>query len=572
MHTCAVVSTYAVLVLAGQQGPVQVRGRSLLIRVRPIAVAIVAAIGLIVAACGSSGAGGGGGSSAPGSNRNHATSITPGAAGTNGTATAVPRPPANGTTPSGAPVAATPPNIIFVLTDDLSMDLVPYMPHVQALAQAGLTFNNYFVSDSLCCPSRSSIFTGMFPHNTGVFTNYGSDGGFRVFHRLGDENRTFSLALQRRGYRTAMMGKYLNGYLAGARADGTPSTLPERYIPPGWNEWDVAGWGYNEYDYKLNQDGTVRYYGHRPQDYLTNVIGGLGDRFIRRSAATGKPFFLELASFAPHGPYTPARQDRASFPGLKAPRPPSFNRLPTAAPLWLAAHPRLTAAQLARINWAFRRRVQAVQAVDRMIGSLEQTLQAEGVANNTYIVFSSDNGLHTGEYRLMPGKLTAFDTDIHVPLIVSGPGVQAGTTTDAMAENIDLAETFTGIAGTSIDGDGRSLLPVMDGEATPDWRNAVLIEHHGGDLAGADPDFQQSASGSPRTYEAIRTPSFLYVQYDDGETEYYDLRTDPFELHNLAADLSERTLLRLHAAVARLQGCRGTAQCWAAMHLPPVRP
>jgi arylsulfatase A-like enzyme len=207
-----------------------------------------------------------------------------------------------------------------------------------------------------------------------------------------------------------------------------------------------------------------------------------------------------------------------------------------------------------------------------MIGSLEQTLQAEGVANNTYIVFSSDNGLHTGEYRLMPGKLTAFDTDIHVPLIVSGPGVQAGTTTDAMAENIDLAETFTGIAGTSIDGDGRSLLPVMDGVATPDWRNAVLIEHHGGDLAGADPDFQQSASGSPRTYEAIRTPSFLYVQYDDGETEYYDLRTDPFELHNLAADLSERTLLRLHAAVARLQGCRGTTQCWAAMHLPPVRP
>jgi arylsulfatase A-like enzyme len=207
-----------------------------------------------------------------------------------------------------------------------------------------------------------------------------------------------------------------------------------------------------------------------------------------------------------------------------------------------------------------------------MIGSLEQTLQAEGVANNTYIVFSSDNGLHTGEYRLMPGKLTAFDTDIHVPLIVSGPGVKAGTTTDAVAENIDLAETFTGIAGTSIGGDGRSLLPLLDGVAQPDWRNAALVEHHGGDLNGADPDFQQPASGNPRTYEAIRTASFLYVQYDDGETEYYDLRTDPFELHNLSPDLSERTLMRLHAAVNRLQSCRGTAQCWAAMHVPQVGP
>jgi N-acetylglucosamine-6-sulfatase len=530
-----------------------------------LAVCALLALGALVGACG----GGGGGGGSPSSSARHQAAGPGGGIATRPpTGTSTPPPPPNGTTPSGGPVAATPPNIVFVLTDDLSMDLVPYMPHVLALQHAGLTFSNYFVSDSLCCPSRSSIFTGEFPHNTGVFTNYGADGGFRMFKRQGDEYRTFSLALQRQGYRTAMMGKYLNGYLAGARADGAATGLPARYVPPGWNEWDVAGWGYNEYNYRLNQDGTIRYYGHRPQDYLTDVISGLGSRFIQHSAATGKPFFLELASFAPHAPYTPAPQDRASFPGLTAPRPPSFDRLPTNAPLWLAVHQPLRPLQLARIDYAFRRRVQSIQAVDRMIGSIEQTLQAAGVANNTCIVFSSDNGLHTGEYRLMPGKLTAFDTDTHVPLVVSGPGVHPGTTTNAMAENIDLAETFTAIAGTSQIGDGHSLLPLLNGAPTPDWRNAVLIEHHGGDLVGADPDFQQSASGSPRTYEAIRTPTFLYVQYDDGETEYYDLRSDPFELHNLSADLSERALLRLHAEVARLQGCRGPVQCWANMHVP----
>jgi N-acetylglucosamine-6-sulfatase len=521
-----------------------------------IRLAAIALACLVLSTCGGSSAG------------SSATARGAGQGGSAGGATgATPPVTPTGTTPDGAPVGATPPNIVFVLTDDLSMDLVQYMPHVLGLQSAGMTFSNYFVSDSLCCPSRSSIFTGELPHNTGVFSNYGNDGGFRVFHRLGDEQRTFALGLQSRGYRTAMMGKYLNGYLAGARADGARTTLPARYVPPGWNEWDVAGWGYNEYNYRLNQDGTVRYYAHRPQDYLTNVISGFGKRFITHSVAIAKPFFLELASFAPHAPYTPAPQDRRSFPGLTAPRPPSFDRMPTGAPLWLAIHEPLRPRQIARINRAFRRRVQAVQAVDRMLASIQQTLQATGVANDTYVVFSSDNGLHTGEYRLMPGKLTAFDTDIHVPLIVAGPGVPAGSTTPAMAENIDLAETFTAIAGTSISGDGRSLLELFHGLRPPNWRNAILVEHHGSDLNGADPDFQQSAAGAPRTYEAIRTPNFLYVQYNDGETEYYNLRTDPFELHNLSASLTERDLVHLHADIARLRACHGSERCWRAMHV-----
>ena len=334
--------------------------------------------------------------------------------------------------PGGDAQPAARPNIVFVLTDDLSMDLLRYMPRVQAMERHGLTFENYFVSDSLCCPSRSSIFTGNFPHDTHVFTNFGREGGFHAFYEHGDQNHTFALALQRAGYRTGMMGKYLNGYMdaEGAAIDGSSaSAVGPTYVPPGWSEWDVAGWGYPEFNYRMNEDGSIHEFGDLPSDYLTDVMAGRGVDFINRAAAADQPFFLELATFAPHYPYTPAPQDAADFPGLRVPRPLSFNRLPTHAPSWLRNHHRLGRKQLARINTVFRLRAQDVQSVDRMIGRVEAALRANGIARDTYLVFSSDNGLHTGQYRLMPGKLTAFDTDIHVPLVVVGPGVSRGART-----------------------------------------------------------------------------------------------------------------------------------------------
>src|SRR5262249_44939690 len=154
---------------------------------------------------------------------------------------------------------------------------------------------------------------------------------------------------------------------------------------------------------------------------------------------------------------------RHAFPGLMAPEPPSFNAMPTHAPDWLADHAQLTARQVRRINHVFRKRVQAGQSVDDMIARIQTAPPQHRMLSGTTIVFSSDNGLHTGEYRLMPGKLTAFDTDIHVPLVIAGPGIPAGATTNAMAENIDLAKTFEQIAGTSLPCDGHSLLPLFEG-------------------------------------------------------------------------------------------------------------
>ncbi|MEU1590620.1 sulfatase-like hydrolase/transferase [Micromonospora sp. NPDC005710] len=221
--------------------------------------------------------------------------------------------PARGAEPAPAP-AATAPNIIFVLVDDLAWNLVPYLPQVRQLQAEGATFTNYTVTDSLCCPSRSSILTGQFPHDTGVFTNGGADGGFAVFKDRGNENRTFATALQGRGYRTGFLGKYLNGYLP---ADTQGGSLP--YVPPGWSEWYVAGNGYSEYNYDLNENHTVVHYGSQPADYLTNVLSRKGKDFIQRSAAANTPFLLEVST--------------SSAPAA-SPTTPTWCSAPTTASTW----------------------------------------------------------------------------------------------------------------------------------------------------------------------------------------------------------------------------------------------
>jgi N-acetylglucosamine-6-sulfatase len=351
------------------------------------------------------------------------------------------------------------------------------------------------------------------------------------------------------------MGKYLNGY--------QPT---DAVVPPGWTEWDVAGNGYPEYGYSLLENGRIRTYGTRPADYLTDVVSGKAQKFITASVAKRAPFLLEVATFAPHAPYTPAARDENAFPGVRAPRTPAYDRLPSAAPPWLASRRPLTAVQNDEIDVAFRKRVQAVQAIDRMIGALRDTLGKAGVAGTTVIVFSSDNGFHMGEHRLRPGKQTAFDTDIRVPLIMAGPGIRSGATVPQPAENVDLRPTFDDLAGaaTPSDVDGRSLRPLLVGPPPADWRTAALIEHHGPDLHRADPDYPAPFSGNPTSYTAVRTVRYTYVEYADGFREYYDHATDPDQLHNIAAGLPKAVADRLHRQVAALRSCHGAAACSAA--------
>jgi N-acetylglucosamine-6-sulfatase len=231
------------------------------------------------------------------------------------------------------------------------------------------------------------------------------------------------------------------------------------------------------------------------------------------------------------------------------------------------------------IDRAYRMRAQSVEAVDKLLADVEATLAHDHETQNTYIVFSSDNGYHLGQHRLSHGKQTAFETDIRVPLIIAGPGVPSGETVTQVAENVDLYPTFVAIARANrhTPVDGHSLLPLLHpGKKRPVWRTVALIEHkHVSRKSRNDPDVEDGTS--PTTYEAIRVVSprlrgftgpvnAAYVEYADPahEVEYYDLTKDPFELHNTARALTHAQKARLHAILAHLKHCHDAQACWSA--------
>jgi arylsulfatase A-like enzyme len=369
-----------------------------------------------------------------------------------------------------------------------------------------------------------------------------------------DDARTFAVALHGAFYQTAMMGKYLNGY------------QPERHgVPQGWSGWAVAGNGYPNFNYVLNANGKLI----TSDLHLTDELAVLGQAFI--SGAAAGPFFLELATFSPHGPYVPPARYATAFADLDYPRSPAFGARPdAAAPGWLRAIPALKPGETDRMAEAYRNRVRSDKGIDDMIGVVRQRLNDLGLAGDTYVMFTSDNGYHLGEYSLRAGKMTPFDTDIHVPLVVVGPGVAAGGRVDDITMNIDFYPTFTELAGLAADAkvDGRSLVSALHGLPGP-RRNIAVVEHQNTRDVPGNPDLQEQRSGNPPTYVALRLPGAMYVEYDTGEVGYYDLATDPYELHNIAGSLTPERRRALHAAVVANHACVGAAACAAAQALTP---
>ncbi len=479
-----------------------------------------------------------------------------------------------------APRAQAPrPNILFILTDDLDAASMAYLPKVRALiGDRGVSFSNYFVSVSLCCPSRTTTLRGQYAHNTGIMTNGGGNGGFETMFARGLDKSTVATWLQGGGYRTALYGKYLNGY---------PATAPARYVPPGWTDWasSIAGNPYSEYNYTLNENGRPIRYGAAPPAYGTDVYAGKADQFMRKAAADRVPFFIYLAVYAPHQPATPAPRHANLFPDAKAPRPASFNEEDVSdKPAFIRNRPLLGRPAVATIDDLYGRRITSLQAVDDAVVKFVDTLKAIGQLDNTFIVFTSDNGFHMGQHRMASGKQTAYEEDIHVPLMVRGPGVPAGRTVPEFTGNIDLAPTFAEMGGVPAPDfvDGRSLLPLARGQrpAAGPWRQAYLIEHWAQTATAADavrepldPDqidiaparargrgrAAQPAAGARGIpeYRALRTSEFTYVEYVTGERELYDLAKDPLELNNLASKTNATTLQTLSAQLATLRTCAG---------------
>lgn len=438
------------------------------------------------------------------------------------------------------------PNIIFILTDDMRADDLPFMPQVQALlAEQGATFTRFAASSPGCAPARASILRGQYPHNHGLLRGSGDFGGADVFQNLGNESSTIATWLQEAGYRTALIGKYINGY---------GDTVAPTYIPPGWDEWaGTTREGYSRFE--LNENGElVRYKSGQEEQHSTDTLAAITNAFIAETAPTGQPFFAYLAPRAPHGPAEPASRHLDDFADATVPRGEAFNEADVSdKPTWVQLLPELSAAQEAEVDAYYRARLQTLLAVDELVAGLIEQLQSEGILEKTFILFSSDNGYGLGEHRVVQDKGSPYEEAILVPLVIRGPGIPAGVTVDALASQVDLAPTFAEWAGTTAPGfvDGRSLAPVLTGEPTPaDWRQSLLIEQFANNPARTE---KQPA------FEALRLPDLIYVEYGSDERELYDLLADPQEVENLAGSADPALLEVLSERVGRMATCAGEA-------------
>jgi N-acetylglucosamine-6-sulfatase len=464
------------------------------------------------------------------------------------------------------------PNIVLVMDDDQSVNLQQFLTKTNAaIGRKGVTFDNSFVNYSLCCPSRSTMLTGQYAHNHGVLGNKPPNGGYsKLAPTLGN---SLPVWLQRSGYYTAHIGKFLNGY---------GRTSADTVVPPGWNEWygslddpDVfTGGTYTAYGYTLNENGRLVHYGATPgvvdpATYQTDVYSQKAADFIRRRAPSTKPFYLSVAPRDPHAESGacgcgPANNPRAApryegkLAGLTAPRDPSFDEANVSdKPSNIKNLPPLTPTQLTNVDAHYRARAEAVLGVDDLVQQVVSTLKASGELKDTVLIFTSDNGFFHGEHRVPAGKVRLYEPSIRVPLLIRGPGVPKGVHRRQPVGNVDLAPTILNFAKAKPGRkeDGVSLMPIMRNKR--DWLGRAMdLETY------FNPDDLEDSEDPPLNYQGVRTDRYLYAQYGTGERELYDLRTDPFELQNQAGNpvfaQAQTALEKLLTSAARCAGktCR----------------
>ncbi|CAN5219324.1 sulfatase [soil metagenome] len=480
-----------------------------------------------------------------------------------------PVPAAPSPTGSSAPAPAGPPNIVLVVMDDFSVELLRTMPNLVALQQDAATYDNAFVVDSLCCPSRAATFTGLPPHLNGVFSNtsggpLGALGGYQAFAANDDAERSYNVSLDEAGYRTGFVGRYLNEYEPGRTSAGY------RIAPPlieGWDDFEAVsggayqGWGF----FVTHRDDDaleLREY-PRPdradparlvdQSYAGTVIAdealSLLRRYQRRDQEGDKPWLLHVAPYGTHARTQPSYPGEPLFPPALRDRPrerrpdgncglvacadlsvtdlpgyadPGEDNAPfridadgvvTPAATWRTDPLRLTEARGS--TW-YRQRAQMAQSIDRMLGRMIKRL-GTALDEDTYLVVTSDNGLHLGQYSLNAGKGLPYDSDSRVPLVVAGPGVVPGER-DQIVSNVDLAPTIEALAGAAPSGEraGASFADSLGTPATAGGRY-VFMEHTYGPALPGEPDADLGSGGRLDiipSYVAVRGESGLLVRVD----------------------------------------------------------
>lgn len=473
--------------------------------------------------------------------------------------------------------AAAAPNIVFILADDMEPALVSEMPQVAEMRRTGTTFTRAYVTTPVCAPSRATILTGRYAHNTGVRSNGTPFGGYQQFLNRGMHRQTFAVWLRNAGYRTALIGKYINAY------PGNAGTL---HIPPGWDEWVTPIneiYIHQKYWVSMNENGARVAYRGAPDDYVTQIYTRKAVAFIRASAAAGRPFALYLSPPSPHDPWTPELEFSSLFPARTAPRGPAFQEADVGDKPPFLRRPLLTTAQVAQLDDTYRKRLRLLMSVDKMIRSIRAALAESGVLANTYLIFASDNGWHAGgEHRLMPNKTYPYDTDLRVPLVMVGPGIKAGAQIARLVGNADFAPTFAAWArtGVPVATDGRSLVPLLTAAnpATVPWRKRLPVLRFFDEATAAPvwPVFTRRPGPTlgysclehlplraPVAYRGLRGDRYTYVEYDTGDMMLFDNLADPYQLDNQVCQADAGLLSSRHRLAVDLVACAG-ATCQAA--------
>ncbi|PVH95205.1 Arylsulphatase [Periconia macrospinosa] len=481
------------------------------------------------------------------------------------------------------------PNFVFIITDDQDLHLasLDYMPLVQKhLGDQGTFYRRHYCTIAICCPSRVSLLTGKAAHNTNVTDVSPPYGGYPKFISQGLNDKYLPVWLQEAGYNTYYTGKLMNGH---------STTTYNNPFPAGWNGTDF-----------LIDPGTYLYWNATfqrntsppssfPDDYSTDLVNDKALAFLDDAvkSSDSKPFFVGIAPIAPHAvtkssvftPPDPAPRHQDLFPDLKAPKTINFNPEEPSGASWIFNLERLNDTVIEYHDHWYRTRIQSLQAVDELVDNVVNYLSEKDLLDNTYIIYTSDNGFHIGQHRLQPGKTCAFEEDINVPFYIRGPGIKAGRVVDLVTTHTDIVPTLFDLAGIELrdDFDGKPI-PVSGSKISEaEKKNGSWSEHVNVEFWGVGiEEGKFGVRGQNNTYKALRISgdqyNIMYSVWCTNEHELYDMTTDPGQLNNLARPSSNQTQLlnrpisvvqsRLDALLLVLKTCKASTctDPWSVLH------
>ncbi|KEY71313.1 hypothetical protein S7711_05905 [Stachybotrys chartarum IBT 7711] len=463
------------------------------------------------------------------------------------------------------------PNIILIMSDDQDRKLnsLDYMPALQReLIQQGVDFTNHFATVAVCCPARVSFLRGQAVHSTNITSVAFPGGNYDKFRISGEDRNYLPHWIKAAGYQAEYLGKFLNGH----------SVANYHINPRGWDHMDALLEPYigdfNNVVMSQNGERPVHYPGFHSTDVVRIKSLARMEHLLDRN----KPFFLAIMPFAPHTeglePPTPLARHIGLYSNASAPRFDNWNppdAIQQQKSSYLKDMPGMDDWRVDQADELYRKRLEALQGVDDIIEDVVNLLQERGELNNTFIVYTTDNGYHIGAHRQPAGKTLPYIEDTNIPFIVRGPGVPKGVISNAASAHIDLAPTFLDIMGVPAEEwpellDGRSLLS--------DWRNPVPevppevgaakeiinVEYWGGNRIEV-PDYPYPMENN--SYKSLRIVSeesaWLYVSWCTNEVELYNTTADPWEINNLARGEiqaeHQRLISRLNAILMVTKSC-----------------